>query len=145
MINVYGDAWELLAHENYDVLCITTNGYVKRNGECVMGAGIAKTARDNIPGIALRLGTLISKHGNRCFRLTPKLATFVVKHNWYEDADLDLIRKSCKEITEMADKFGWSKVLIPRPGCGNGKLSYKVVEPILQELLDDRFHIVTWK
>ena len=146
MLNVYGNAWDLMKDpSDYDVLCITTNGFVKNNGRAVMGAGIAKTARDTIPGVDLKLGALLNKHGNRCFRLSPKLATFVVKHNWWEDADLELIKKSCLEITQMADKFGWSKVLIPRPGCGNGKLNYSDVEPILQANLDDRFHIITWK
>jgi hypothetical protein len=42
MKEVFGDAFDLI--KNYDSLCITTNGYVKNNGACVMGRGIALTA-----------------------------------------------------------------------------------------------------
>lgn len=157
MRNVVGDAWDLITWKDFDnnpmfdVLCLTTNGFVKANGQCVMGRGIALEATHKYPNIQTRLGDLIRTHGNRCFRLyhdtnlNVDIVSFVVKHNWWENADIALIRKSCIEVTEMADKFGWKSILIPRPGCGNGHLSYSDVEPILKELLDDRFAIVNWK
>jgi len=33
------DIWKY--HDRHTPIVITTNGYVKRNGECVMGRGIA--------------------------------------------------------------------------------------------------------
>ena len=47
-----------------DVLVVTTNGFVKRNGECVMGAGCAREATKRFGGIAKILGDAITKHGN---------------------------------------------------------------------------------
>lgn len=43
----------------------------------------------------------------------------------------------------MADKFGYSEVVLPRPGAGNGGLEWKDVRPILEEILDDRFTILS--
>ena len=146
MLEVKGNAWDV--YLDYDVLCLTTNGFVKSNGECVMGAGIAKTAKTKFPKVPHILGTYIKKYGNRCFKIAKvndtHLVSFVVKHVWWDKADMDLIRKSCKEITEMADKFGWEKILLPRPGCGNGKLKWNDVKPVLSDLLDDRFHVITF-
>lgn len=131
-----------------DVVCITTNGTVKKDGTCVMGRGIARQVRDMIPGIDLRLGKYLKQYGNRCFQLgkysygqkTITLVSFPVKHNWNEIADITLICKSCEELIQLADKFGYSKVWLPAPGCGNGKLNYEVtVQPWISVLLDDRF------
>lgn len=141
MKDVQGELWNYPA----DMRCITTNGAVRRDGACVMGRGCAQQARDSMPGVDLALGRLIERYGNRCFWLRDfNLATFVVKHHWRDQADLALIERSCRQISAMADKFGWASVVIPRPGCGNGRLGYKAVRPILEAGLDDRFLIITW-
>lgn len=130
---------------SFPVICITTNGFVKNNGECVMGRGCAKTARDMYPGIAKALGRTIQKYGNRCFVMMqePKvIITYVVKHNWMEDADTELIIKSAHEVVAIANKYGYKEIHIPRPGCGNGKLKWKDVKPLIENILDDRFVIV---
>ena len=146
MLNVKGNAWDV--YNDYDVLCITTNGFVKNNGECVMGRGIALEAKKRFPSIAKVLGSFIKQYGNRCMKLAKikdtYLVSFPVKHNWYEMADIELIKRSCLQLTEMADKFNWTKILLPRPGCGNGGLNWNDVEPIISELLDDRFYIITF-
>lgn len=147
MKNVIGNAWDV--YLNYDVLCITTNGFIKNDGSCVMGRGIAKEASTKFPILPKILGGYIKKYGNRCFKLAKvnntHLVSFVVKHVWWEDADMELIKSSCLEVSEMATKYGWKKILLPRPGCGNGKLNWKDVEPILRELLDDRFDVISFK
>ena len=48
-----------------DALCITTNGFVKSNGECVMGRGCAKKIRQYYPNIAFDLGKLVKTEGNK--------------------------------------------------------------------------------
>ena len=40
--------------------------------------------------------------------------------------------------------MGWSKVLIPRPGCGYGELNWQDIKPLLESILDDRFISVTF-
>lgn len=149
MINVIGNLFE-----QQGWLCITTNGFVKNNGRAVMGAGCAKTIRDAVPNIDLALGKHIRTNGNEVGNIgsynNSPVFSFPVKHNWWENADLDLIRKSAKELrgiykaAEMLSTSGCD-VWIPRPGCGNGKLSYKDVEPVLQEELPEScFKIITF-
>ena len=146
MKEIKGNAWEV--YLDYDVLCLTTNGFVKNDGSCVMGRGIAKEAKDRFPALPKILGEGIRRYGNRCIKLAKvndtQLISFVVKHNWWEEADIKLIIKSANEVVEMADKFGWKNILLPRPGCGNGKLKWNDVKPILEEILDDRFYVITF-
>lgn len=146
MKEIKGNAWDV--YLDYDALCLTTNGFVKQNGECVMGRGIAKEAKDRFPSLPKILGNGIKKYGNRSMKLTKVndtyLISFVVKHNWWEEADINLIRRSCNEVVDMVNKFGWKKILLPRPGCGNGKLKWNDVKPILEETLDDRFYVITF-
>lgn len=131
-----------------DLRVLTTNGIVRRDGACVMGRGCALEAKDRFPGIEFRLGELIRKYGNRVMRLGRYegvvIASFPVKHNWKEPADPELIRRSAEQLVALADKFGYTDVAIPRPGCGNGKLRWSDVRKVLDDVLDDRFTVVTF-
>jgi hypothetical protein len=143
----YGNIW----HMPGDAICITTNGFVKKNGEAVMGAGIAKEANNFYPGLAKALGEFICIGGNRVHPLyfdntwEQLILSFPVKHNWWEKADMELIRKSCQELIEYLDVTKpLQNVLLPRPGCGNGKLQWKDVKREIKPLLDDRITVVTF-
>ena len=61
MIEIKGN----LFNEACDAFCITTNGFRKSDGSCVMGRGCAKQMLERMPSIASRLGKLIEKWGNR--------------------------------------------------------------------------------
>lgn len=127
--------------------CITTNGFVKRNGEGVMGAGCAKEAATYDPTLPITLGSAITRFGNTVTILRhrppkPALVSFPVKHHWIEEADLHLISESAKALSVLASRMGWDRVLVPRPGCGNGRLRWTDVAPVLSAILDDRFVIV---
>jgi hypothetical protein len=61
---------ELFRSEKADVICITTNGFVKRDKTCVMGRGCAAEAVKLWPGIELLLGQKIFKGGNEPHLLT---------------------------------------------------------------------------
>lgn len=142
MIEVKADLWTYPA----DIRVITTNGCVKKNGEAVMGRGCARQAANRYPGIAVQLGRLLKDHGNVVHFLSLSvpgqyLVTFPVKHNWWEDADLDLIESSAYTLSYLCNPI--IKVAMPRPGCGNGRLLWKEVRPVLEPILDDRFHILS--
>lgn len=164
-----------------DALVITTNGFVKNNGACVMGRGCAKRIQDFYPTIAKDLGLLI-KHKGNIVHVLPSLLTDpigrkipilsfpvkpisakcmfnknnVVAHmrnkfkpdnivpGWACVADLDIIKQSALKLLELTNEHKWNHVLLPRPGCGAGELSWKDVEPILQSILDDRFYCITY-
>jgi hypothetical protein len=53
---IKGDIWAELKTGNYDAVLIPTNGGYNRHGEAIMGAGLARQARDRYPGIEKKLG-----------------------------------------------------------------------------------------
>ncbi len=119
-----------------NIIGVTTNGFVKRNGCAVMGAGIAKTVRDTIHGIDAELGLRLSQAGNTpIFFRGFRFFTFPVKHNWWEQADIDLIRESAKIIEK---NHPGPRIDFPRPGCGNGRLDWNDVKPVLEEVFVSR-------
>jgi Macro domain len=148
VIEALGNLWTHPA----DVIVITTNGFVKANGECVMGRGCAREARDRFPGIALKLGTLIKQHGNRPMRIWKyrnstraiEIVSFPTKHVWSDNSDPDLIVSSMAMLVDMADKFNWKRIVMPRPGCGNGGLNWADIKPLLETSLDGRFTVISF-
>lgn len=146
MRELYGDCWDLWrTAPGVTGLCITSNGTVKRDGSCVMGRGIALQVKQRVPGFDSTLGERILLKGNHVhlFKYTvTKFFSFPVKHNWYEVADIELIKRSCKELMALLEPS--DIVLLPRPGCGNGKLRWDDVRPAIAPLLDDRVAVVTW-
>lgn len=140
MKEVRGDLWELPG----DIRCITTNGFVKQNGSAVMGRGCAKEAAQRFPSLPRELGKRLTISGNTIHDF-PEIGilTFPVKHNWWEEADPKLIRRSADGLRSIALRRPDLTFLLPRPGCGNGKLKWEDVKPLLLEL-PDNVHIVTW-
>lgn len=124
-------------------ICITTNGDIKNNGECVMGRGIALEAKTKFPRLPFELGKLILEGDNRVYYFSEyNLFSFPVKHHWKENADLTLIELSCKELVSLNYNFKFKRIFLPRPGCGNGKLDYKNVKPVLEKYLDNTYFII---
>lgn len=154
MLEVYGNLWEQPA----DMVVITTNGFLKLNGALVMGRGCAREARDSFPGLDLELGAWVRQHGNVPGIFEPRdrlgiphlLATLPVKHHFRDMADMALIRKSVSILINLVHHHPrfWNnqvrRIVMPRPGCGNGGLPWYRVRPMLRRLLDDRFVVVSW-
>jgi hypothetical protein len=164
MKNCTGNMWDV--YDQVDAFCLTTNGFVKRDGAAVMGRGIAKTARDNFKHIDYALGQAISRNGNItqllghkfvALPVKPAFATFngrnavpgwAAKYNigdqipgWAAVANTALIKLSIRQLVSLADLHSWQRIALPKPGCGNGQLDYSAVEPILKHYLDDRFEV----
>lgn len=168
MREMIGNIFEIDA----DAVCVTTNGFVKRNGEGVMGAGIAKQMKDMFPDLPKLLGNSIKKFGNEvnvlCRVDGTHLVAFptkdssgiadgtnVVPHASYMlgafvpgfhlKSTLQRIEQSCKELVWLTDFHNYKTVLLTRAGCGNGGLDWNDVKPVMAKLLDDRFIIVDIK
>jgi len=130
----------------FDVICVTTNGEVRKDNKAVMGAGCAKFVRDNFEGVDLKLAVYLRQYGNRVFNLgkyvykgkTFILVSFPTKSLWQSNSSLDLIKTSSEQLQELTDKFGFRKVYIPIPGCSNGQLVWSQVKDSLSNL-DERF------
>jgi hypothetical protein len=147
LIERAGDLWQV----GIDTVVITTNGFVKKDGRAVMGRGCAREARDNLTSGSLPidqiLGYAIRQDGNHVHDLGSwkhvsgrrfRILTFPVKTNWWEDACPELIERSAGELDITARRMGLRKVAMPQPGCGNGRLSWDEVKPLLS-CLDGRF------
>jgi hypothetical protein len=121
---------------------ITTNGCVTNSGKAVMGHGIALQAKNRMSKLPKLLGFHINTYGNWVLYFKEyNLFTFPVKHNWWEKADLQLIRQSAEQLLDHVNEKGFKKVWMVRPGCGNGRLKWENVKPVI-EFLDDRFIVV---
>lgn len=156
-----------------DALVITTNGFVKANGEAVMGRGIAKQVSDRLPGIKYLLGQHLKSVGNTVhvmcthqqidlisFPVKPQSVIYdgynIVEHakkqfsigdrvpGFYAKAVLVLIVESAYRLVALADSKPWETVLVPRFGCGAGELEWTLVGPLVKEILDDRFIACTF-
>lgn len=158
-----------------DALVITTNGFVKNNGACVMGRGIAKQIADSLPEVPFFIGNLINTLGNNVALLPkvkediPDLIMFpvkpsmvindgsnVVKHckagigqrvaGFLAKADVQIIERSLQQLVELADKHPeWNTILIPRVGCGAGELDFRIIKLLMESYLDDRFICCSFK
>jgi hypothetical protein len=146
---IKGNIWDYWKQGHWIV--IPTNGFIKKNGECVMGRGLALQAKDKFTHLSRKLAeNLKIKH--TCYQFYPeRIFSFPVKYNWWEKADLKLIEKSAKSLSTI---FSWcgafyycdkKTVYLPKVGCGNGNLNWNDVNPILDKYLDERFIIVDLK
>ena len=134
MKEIFGDLFAYYKKEGY-VLCITTNGFVKNNGEGVMGRGCAQEAAEEDPTLPKLLGKSLVARGNNLSLLTDHILSFPVKHNWFEEADINLIRRSTSQLIDFAKARPNTKFILPRPGCGNGRLNWdRTVKPLLESL-----------
>jgi hypothetical protein len=160
MIETKGDLWVVRG----DAKVITTNGSVRKDGCAVMGRGVARQAALRWPELPRTLGNSLGVAGNylctlghfsydpeRESHINPamplptegfELVAFPVKERWMEAACPRLIYRSAVQLVAMTEYKGWEKVILPRPGCGNGGLEWDDVRSILTPLLDDRFVIV---
>lgn len=152
-------------------ICITTNGFVKKNKENVMGRGIAKQISSLYPEIPGILGRLIARNGNIVqvikningtdiisFPVKPQYSsdhTKAVAHmknrvssekipGWAVIADIDIIVRSAKQLNDLIDSEGYSMVLLPRPGCGAGELNWSEVKESIKDILRDNIIVCTF-
>jgi hypothetical protein len=140
-----GNLWEFEA----DARCITTNGSVRSDGKAVMGRGCASQARVRYPGLDSYLGLMLGEKRNvpvillRDLDVGGYLVSFPVKIVWYQKADLFIIDRSARLLMRMIKGQKWQRVILPRPGVGNGGLKWETVKPVIEHILDDRVVVVT--
>lgn len=156
-----------------DAICLTTNGALKNDGSAIMGRGVALEATENYQGIARFLGQLIKKNGNITqvilrgppvvVSLPTKAAYGIVNKDksnlvqqmkskvktgdhvpgWMLLSTIELIKSSVEQLRRLTDQMQWSMVILPRPGCANGGLSWDYVAREIGPVLDKRFYIIT--
>lgn len=140
MTETTGNIWE---YRGTAVIAITTNGQVAKNGRAVMGRGVASQAARLIPALPDRLGRCLAEQGNHVHELGDGIVSFPVEHSPFELPDLQLIGRSARELVALADQRGWPMIVVPRPGCGGGGLSWGDVRPLLADCFDERFIVIS--
>jgi hypothetical protein len=134
---IEGNLWKFHTPSNWIV--VPTNGSIRKDGACVMGRGVALQAKKRYGTLPYELGQKLRETGNNVYTFKDYgLLTFPVKHKWFESADLSLIEQSVKQLLYVVDR----PIYLPMVGCGNGKLSWKVVKPLLETYFDDSFTAV---
>ena len=77
------------------------------------------------------------------YKIGPYLIAFPTKYHFKDSSPLELVEESMHELYLLADIMNFSSVLLPKPGCSNGGLSWeKEVFPSIKDLLDERFTII---
>jgi hypothetical protein len=146
MLEQAGDIWEAAGKDDYVV--ITTCGTIKKNKWLVMGRGIARQAAERYPWLPKAMGEAVRRNGLSVeLFLHNRLIAFPTKHQFYEDSDPSLIETSVIQLVQKVEEFQLfnnpnARILIPRPGCNNGKLDWADVEPILRQYLVDSRYVI---
>jgi len=133
MKEILGELFDYYGREPYIIL-ITVNGNLRSNGKAIMSKGCAAEARLKIPGIERLLGAHLQKFGNRLMVTENGYGTFPVKINWWEKPTSRSLCNPPANLAKMAahKKFADKIFILPRPGCGVGKLQWSEVKPLLE-------------
>ena len=108
-----------------------------------MGRGCARQAQQLFPDLPSCLGALLSEGGNHVHVMGDGLVSFPVEESPWANPDTRLIRRSAEELRARADLEGWTRIIVPRPGCGGGGLGWQEVRPLLVDIFDDRFTVIS--
>lgn len=154
MIEIFGNYWTILKQRTFDAIVVTTNTTLRTNNELVMGAGIAKDFRDKFSNLSHSLGYMIKRRKECGLTLDDIIVTrvndiyivaFPTKNDWKLPSSLDLIEKNLQQLKFISEIFMWENVLMTRPGCGLGALSWNDVKPVCEKYLNNNFTIVEKK
>ena len=148
MVPIFGNVWDYI--KSHHVVITTNIGWTKQ-GKNVMGAGVAKQAAERYPDLPWWYGdfcrtnglntTVVKYPGNPIILFpTKELNEQAPWLSWQQKSSLELIEKSTRELATLPGDY---KIVLPFPGCENGKLSKEDVLPILLKYLTpERFTIV---
>ena len=137
------------------IVCVTTNGCIKKDRAGVMGRGNALAMAQLIPSLPSNLGAHLIKHGNNVNFIYERIISFPVKPDvgkytdvlphmkyryketdmipgWCCKADFNLIKKSLKQLNTLIERENLEEVYLPIPGVNNGNLKIEEVTPILE-------------
>ena len=133
-----------VAASDADIIVNTVNCRLSPSGRGVMGAGVAKAFAELHPYIlpdyeaAIRSGEL---RPGRCLlfplRDGRQWAALATKDHWQDPSREDWVRIGLAELGAKAKASGARSIAIPPPGCGNGKLEWDEIEPIVVRYLGD--------
>lgn len=131
-----------IVDDGAQVLVNTVNSRLSPSGNGVMGKGVALEFATRFPSIlpeyeqAIRSGEL--RPGRALLFDLPdgrKWAALATKDDWKNGSQYGWVESGLKELGEKMRAAGLKSVAITPPGCGNGGLSWKTVEPMVHRHL----------
>jgi len=161
------DLFETIYEDDVDAICITTNGQYTMQGIAAMGGGCAGVCAKRWPETARKLGRMLKTFGSnvpfvigaldengeylepdremiRERKFKCLIFSFPTIHNIIHGSNLELIKQSATLLKDYVEQFGLTGIMVPRPGVGIGGLSWAEVKPAIEEILDDRFTVVSF-
>ncbi len=161
------DLFEMILDEGTDAICITTNGQFNRFGHAIMGGGCAGVAAERYPELPKNLGKCLKVFGSNIpyiigavdaeakyikpehQMITDKqfkclIFSFPTINKLADGGNLQLVKQSATIMADHADHYKLKKIVVPRPAVGIAGLSWSDVKKEIEDILDDRFLIVSF-
>ena len=117
---------------------------IKENGN-VVSILLSPTPNQTWVSFPVKPESVIFDGTNTVKHALSKYQTGETVQGYHAKADLAIIAESAAQLRVLADSLPeWKTILVPRPGCGAGELTWQDVKPVLDVFFDDRFHVVTF-
>lgn len=150
---IQADYLQTILTEKWDAVVVTTNTIVKQDGSLVMGAGTAKIIAEKYPQIPLEFGRIVRLHNKLgqfntfpvvCTFYSPVIIGIPTKYNYRDKSSLELVKRSLQQLRILINSLGYMRILLPRPGCALGGLSWsEQVKPLCCQYLDERYWVIS--
>lgn len=108
----------------------------------VMGKGVALAFKQRFPSIMAAYGNacrskLLAPGGCLLLPLPDgrKWAALATKNHWRDASQLRWVHSSLLELAQQARVAGVRSIALPPPGCSNGGLDWRDVEPLVLDAL----------
>lgn len=163
------DLFETIYEDGVDAICITTNGqYSPVSGLAAMGGGCAGVCARRWSETPKRLGKMLKMfmtnvpfvigaldEAGEALELTKDtikgrnfkclIFSYPTINNLMDGSNIQLIKQSAVAMVNYADKLDLKNIVCPRMGVGIGGLDWADVKPAIENILDDRFTIVSFE
>lgn len=128
--------------DTLDFVCITTNSILNKNGELVIGAGVAKAAKELHSDLPKLFGEGIKAKAAvggfyGLILVKDKFIAFQTKIHWKDKSPIDVVKRSINMLERTALKYKDKTFGLPFPAITNGGLTVNTVLPMLQNLPDN--------
>lgn len=115
----------------------------------VMGKGVAKEFANRFPNLLreykLKCSTKELDIGRNYvyeipnYNKTKYIVNFPTKNHWRHNSKLEYIEKGLNDLVTVIKDFKIKSIVMPALGCGNGKLEWEVVKPLI---IDKLSHLI---
>jgi hypothetical protein len=127
------DAWAL--HDLGCWLVVPTNTCRRRNGQAVMGAGLAGDAARRYPDLPGRYGNALRNGNTRIIVHDHRLLLAPTKNDWRHPARMPLVHELLTAAAAWCAVNPYETLVVPAPGCGLGGLAWEPVRAAAMQRL----------